>query len=123
MIDHDFAKRFADDWIAAWNRHDLDHILSHYSDDFEMASPLIVRAANEPSGKLRGKMAVGAYWARALTPRTLTLMPDLHFKLVSTLVGVDSITLYYRSNKGMAAELSQFGPDGKVLRAAAHYAL
>lgn len=123
MIDSLFARQFAADWIAAWNSHDLDRILSHYSDDFEMSSPLIVHAASEPSGKLRGKRAVGAYWARALTPRTLTLMPDLHFKLVTTLVGVDNITLYYRSNRRLVAEVFEFGPDGKVLRAAAHYAL
>jgi ketosteroid isomerase-like protein len=30
MIDAAFAQRFAADWIAAWNRHDLDAILAHY---------------------------------------------------------------------------------------------
>lgn len=38
VIDPAFARRFAADWIAAWNRHDLDAILAHYTDDFEMRS-------------------------------------------------------------------------------------
>ena len=41
-------------------------ILSHYEDDFEMASPLIVEVAGEPSGVLHGKDKVGAYWEKAL---------------------------------------------------------
>ena len=40
-----FAERFAKDWVAAWNSHDLDSILEHYEDDFEMSSPIKVRGA------------------------------------------------------------------------------
>ena len=38
MIDSTWAHEFAREWIAAWNSHDLELILSHYADDFEMAS-------------------------------------------------------------------------------------
>jgi ketosteroid isomerase-like protein len=55
-----FAERFANEWIAAWNSHDLERILEHYEDDFEMSSPIIAALAGESSGKLRGKLAVGA---------------------------------------------------------------
>ncbi|TAL06524.1 MAG: nuclear transport factor 2 family protein [Porticoccaceae bacterium] len=118
MIDADFAAHFAADWIAAWNAHDLDRILAHYSDDFEMSSPVIVQIAGEPSGRLKGKAAVGAYWAKALV-----LIPELHFELVTTLLGVDSVTLYYKGVRGMAAEVFFFGPERKVARACAHYAV
>lgn len=121
MIDTLFARRFTADWIAAWNRHDLDAILAHYADDFEMTSPLIPQLAGEPSGVLRGKTRVGAYWARALTPPALTLSPRLRFDLIGILTGVDSVALHYRSQRGPAVEVLQFGPDGKVVRAAAHY--
>jgi len=30
MIDRNFAARFAREWIAAWNSHDLERVLSHY---------------------------------------------------------------------------------------------
>lgn len=118
MIGKAFAEHFAADWIAAWNAHDLDRILSHYADDFEMSSPVIVQIAGEPSGTLRGKIVVGAYWQKALA-----LIPDLQFELISVLAGVGSITLCYKGARGrLAAEVFHFGPGGKVVKAFAHYA-
>lgn len=116
MLDKAFADHFAADWIDAWNTHDLDRILSHYTDDFEMSSPVIIKVAGEPSGTLQGKEAVGSYWAKALQ-----WIPDLHFELITTLVGVNSITLYYKSARGLSAEVFHFNQDGKVTRAYAHY--
>jgi hypothetical protein len=74
MIDKNFAEHFARDWIDSWNSHELDRILSHYSDQFEMSSPVIIQVVGEPSGTLKGKDAVGAYWAKALS-----LISDLRF--------------------------------------------
>jgi ketosteroid isomerase-like protein len=31
-----FAERFAAEWIAAWNNHNLEQILAHYEDDFDL---------------------------------------------------------------------------------------
>jgi len=117
MIDIQFAEHFAHDWIDSWNSHDIDRILAHYSDQFEMSSPIIAQIAGEPSGTLKGKEAVGAYWKKALA-----LIPDLRFELLAILTGIDSITLYYRSPRGLAAEVLHFGPDRKVVKAYAHYA-
>jgi SnoaL-like domain len=75
MIDKKFAEYFARDWIDSWNSHDLERILAHYSDQFEMSSPVIIQVAGEPSGTLKGKDAVGAYWAKALS-----LIPDLRLE-------------------------------------------
>lgn len=112
MIDKAFADLFAADWIDSWNKHDLNRILSHYIDDFEMSSPKIITVAGERSGTLKGKEAVGAYWAKALG-----ITPDLHFELISILMGVNSITLYYKGARDrLAAEVLHFGPDGKVVR-------
>ena len=118
MMDKTFAEQFAAEWIAAWNARDLKRVLSHYSDNFEMSSPLIATVAGEPSGRLKGKKAVGAYWTKALA-----LAPQLHFELVTTLIGAASITLYYKSYRGLAAEVLIFGPDRKVIEAFAHYAV
>lgn len=117
MLERKFAEQFAAEWIAAWNSHELPRILSHYSEDFEMSSPVIAQIAGEPSGRLKGKSAVGAYWAQALQR-----MPQLHFDLHSVLVGADSLTLYYKGHRGMSAEVLFFDTEGKVFRAAAHYA-
>lgn len=116
MIDKTFADHFAADWIDAWNQHDLDRVLSHYTDDFEMSSPVIIKVTGESSGTLKGKAAVAAYWAKALQ-----LVPNLRFELVATLVGVTSITLYYNGVRGASAEVFHFNQHGKVTRAYAHY--
>ncbi len=113
----DFAKHFAKDWIDAWNSHDLQRILSHYTDDFDMTSPKIIQITNEASGTLHGKTAVGNYWAKALQ-----MLPDLQFKLISTFVGVNTITLYYKgANNQLAAEVFHFNDSQQVTRAFAHY--
>ena len=118
-MDKPFVEHFTTDWIDSWNAHDLDRILSHYSDQFEMSSPAIIQVAGEPSGALQGKVAVRAYWKKALE-----LIPDLQFELLQVLSGVNSITVHYKGARGrLAAEVFHFGPDQKVTRAFAHYAL
>lgn len=117
MMKEGFAERFAKEWVDAWNSHDLERVLAHYEDDFEMSSPIIVTLMGEPSGKLKGKAAVGAYWAKALKA-----LPELRFELLAVLAGTDSVTLYYRGHRGLAAEVLHFGKNGKVRAAFAHYA-
>jgi hypothetical protein len=53
-MDKGFADKFAQEWIAAWNAHDVDRVLTHYTNDFEMTSPVITQVTGEPSGKLKG---------------------------------------------------------------------
>jgi len=118
VIDESFAESFAARWIRAWNAHDLDGVLSHCADDLEMSSPIIGQITGEPSGRLRGKNSVQAYWARALK-----LIPNLKLELISVLMGIDSITLFYIGAHGrLAAEVFHFGPDAKIVKASAHYA-
>ena len=54
MITSEFARQFSQEWLSAWNAHDLEAILSHYADDFEMISPYIVAITGESSGVLKG---------------------------------------------------------------------
>ena len=82
----------ARDWIAGWNAHDLDRILVHYADDFEMTSPLIVQRIGIESGKLKGKEAVRRYWAKGLAST-----PQLHFELREVMVGVNAVAIVYDS--------------------------
>jgi hypothetical protein len=117
MITQEFAQAFAEEWIAAWNSHDLDRIFSHYADDFEMSSPLIVERMGVLSGSLKGKPAIRLYWTAGLASQ-----PPLQFVLGSVFAGVDSITIEYRRVGGRhAAEVLFFGPDGKAIRGVAHY--
>lgn len=117
MIDGEFALAFAREWIDAWNAHDLERILEHYCDEFEMSSPLIVERGFEPSGVLKGKRAVRPYWQRGLNAQ-----PPLHFELDFVTRGVASITLVYRNQHGnRATEVLFFNAEGQVTRGVAHY--
>ena len=117
-MDIEKATAFADHWIEAWNNHDLDSILSHYTDDFEMSSPVMVESMGELTGKLKGKTSVREYWAKALAR-----YPELHFEKLHTLVGVDSVTIVYNGVRGLSAEVFYFDKLGKVHSACAHYEL
>jgi ketosteroid isomerase-like protein len=97
ILNADFALSFARSWIEGWNQHDIDAVLSHYVDDFELASPLIPSITGESSGVLHGKADVRAYWKQGLAQ-----IPDLYFELKEVLAGVDSITLYYQKTGSKA---------------------
>lgn len=117
MIPIQDVQGFAQEWIDAWNSHDLDRILSHYADDFQMISPFIMQLMNEPTGMIQGKENVRVYWARALER-----FSDLHIELIEVLTSVDSITIYHQAVLGKrAAEVFWFDENGKVKRAIAHY--
>lgn len=66
MITEQQAKIFAKDWIESWNSHDLDRILTHYSDDFEITTPMIKTFLGIDTGTLQGKQNIKEYWAVAL---------------------------------------------------------
>ncbi|GAB3890173.1 nuclear transport factor 2 family protein [Larkinella knui] len=111
------SHKLAIDWIASWNSHDLEAILSHYSDDIEISTPMIRLATDGTADSLVGKEAVRDYWKKALER-----IPDLHFELIDVTEGVNSVALYYKSvlNK-KAIEVMFFDNQGKVYKMVAHY--
>ena len=111
------SKKFAEQWIKSWNAHSLEEILSHYSDDIEITTPMIKMATGNESGSLKGKENVSEYWKKALEK-----IPDLHFELYDVTEGVNCIALYYKSvlNKN-AVELMFFNKEGKVCKMVACY--
>jgi len=117
-MDHTQALKFAEQWVTAWNQHDLAAILSHYTEDFSMTTPMIQKLTGDPSGTLKGKTAVGAYWETALKN-----IPDLEFKIIAVTSGVDSVSIYYHSVMGkVAIETFFFNTNGKIYKAIANYA-
>jgi hypothetical protein len=117
MITRPLAENFAHEWIEAWNSHDLERILSHYAEDFEMTTPMIALVNGGGNGTLKGRDAVGAYWEKSLQK-----VPDLHFELCEVYFSVDSICISYKAVFGLrAVEYLWFGEDGKVKKASAHY--
>jgi hypothetical protein len=116
-VDPELAGRVAREWFDAWNDHDLDAVMSHYADDVEFTSPFAVELSGRPDGTLRGADELRAYFGRALGA-----FPELRFGDLRVAQGVSSVTLCYRSVRGLdAAETMFFGADGKVVRVLAHY--
>jgi len=115
-MERERAERFAEEWYAAWNAHDLDAILDHYADDVEMGSPLVATLAGREDGRLAGKQALRGYFAAGLER-----FPDLRFEPIDLFVGVDSVVLHYRSAGRLSAEVIFLDERDKVVRYLAHY--
>jgi ketosteroid isomerase-like protein len=119
MIDQQWAQAFAKDWIESWNSHDMNRILAHYTDDFEMSSPLIVERLGLPEGKLKGKNAIREYWLPGLS-----MKPPLQFELVDVFVGVEEITIYYKNvGRRLVAETLFINSAGKATRGMAQWSV
>lgn len=113
LVNDEQLQRFASGWIASWNTHDLERILSHYAEDVEFMSPLLEQLPGEASGRLTGKAAL-----RNHVIRRLQAAPELRLHLQHALGGIDGCTLIYRDTLDqLTAETMTFGTDGLVLAA------
>ncbi len=111
MLERGWALEFAREWIESWNSHDLERILAHYTEDFEMSSPLIVERLGGEDGILKGKTAVAEYWKPSMS-----LDPPLRFELMDVLVGINQLTIYYRNvGRKVVAETLTFDSSLKAV--------
>jgi predicted ester cyclase len=111
-VTRDDAWSLADHWVAAWNAHDLDLIMTHYEDAVELTSPVAARLLGTPDGKVSGKANLRAYFQRGLDA-----FPELQFRLEDVLWGMNSVVLYYTNQKGTrTAEFMELSATGKVTR-------
>jgi ketosteroid isomerase-like protein len=113
----EFARAFAQEWVAAWNAHALERILEHYDDGVVLVSPVAARLVGN-NGRVEGKAALRAYFERGLAAYA-----DLRFDLTDVLWGVETIVVCYVNNVrgGKTAEVMQMSAGGKVLRVWANY--
>jgi hypothetical protein len=113
----DEAWNLANHWIADWNSHDLNSIMTHYEDAIELISPAAAQLLNKSDGKVTGKADLRAYFQRGLEA-----YPELNFRLEDVLWGVNSLVLYYTNQKGTrTAEFMELWATGKVARVVANY--
>ena len=111
------STEFAHEWIEAWNSHDLERIMTHYADEVDFTSPVILRLLGIADGRIKGKADLKAYFKKGLEA-----YPDLHFELQHVLDGMNSVTLVYKSiNNTLSAELMELDSEGKACRVKAHY--
>jgi len=117
MLTESAVRQFAADWLDAWNSHNLDAILSHYTPEVVLTSPAAARLLNDPSGTVTGKDALSAYFARGLEA-----YPNLTFELHDVMWGLSSIVLYYRNQNGTkTGEFMELDANLKVTRVVANY--
>ena len=117
MLAEKEAERFAKDWCDAWNSHDLEAILSHYSDDVALTSPTAARLLKDPRGLVVGKEALQHYFSVGLMA-----YPNLRFEVLDVTCGVSSVVVYYANQNGTnVSEYMELNSDGKIAKVIAHY--
>lgn len=116
LIEKEWAHAFAAEWIDAWNAADIDRILAHYTDDFEMSSPFILERLGVGSGRLSGKEQIRSYWLKSLSAT-----PSLRFDLMDVFSGMDVIAILYRNitRDRVVIERLRFDENGRVFEAEA----
>jgi ketosteroid isomerase-like protein len=117
MLSESQARQFADEWVLAWNSHDLDAIMSHYASEVVLTSPVAANLLSDPSGIVAGKEALRRYFERGLAA-----YPDLTFELLDVMRGISSVVLYYVNQKGTkSGEFMELDANQKVVRVVANY--
>lgn len=90
---------FVTGWCDAWNAHDVDAVLAHFHEDAVFASPFGRLVIDGSEGVFRGKAAIRHYWTTALA-----MVPELHFEVVRYCIGVDTIVIEYRNQRGVVVD-------------------
>ncbi len=104
------AIEFGEQWLRAWNAHDVEVILKHFHKDVVFASPVAARLFPETGGVLRGRDALRAYWNEGIRR-----MPDLKFVIVGLYEGIDTLIINFRNHRGdLVNEVLIF--DGELVR-------
>jgi hypothetical protein len=117
MLTEEQVHRFANEWIEAWNSHDLDRIMAHYCEDIVLISPVAAKLLNDPAGTVRGREALRAYFQKGLE-----VYPQLRFELIEVMWGLSSVVLHYANQRGTkSAEFMEIDSEGKIVNVVANY--
>jgi SnoaL-like protein len=111
---------FAESWIAAWNRRDVDAVLAHYADTAQFISPLASNFVDRPI--LCDKKELEDYWRAALAR-----ISALEFKLDHAAWDERrrELNVVYEANlngqRKRACEIMQFDASGRQISGEALY--
>ena len=110
QLTSEFAKNFADEWINAWNAHDLNRIMKLYASDIVFHSAGISIVMQNDKSSVKGTAALTEYWRRALE-----LLPELCFQFKDLMIGSDALTIMFSDDRGQSvAETFIFNDSGLV---------
>lgn len=110
---------FASAWIDAWNRRDIDTLVSHYTPDVRFVSP--VAAQRTGSSTVNGRDELAAYWSGARQYKKFVFMFE---SLVWDPVRLVLVIVYQREvddRHDRAVEIFCFRSDGLVYSGEALY--
>lgn len=117
MIDPKKAQEFAEQWIQAWNNHDLDAIMNFYSDSIHHVSPKLMMLFGASSSIIEDKRQLRNYFEAALKRS-----PQLHFSLQEIFSGVGSIVIIFQSTTGIHVAVTlNVDENMKITQYMAHY--
>jgi ketosteroid isomerase-like protein len=110
-------RAFAQHWVDAWNRRDLDQILEHYAADVEFEADTVVRRWQKPDGKLKGLAELREHFLLGLE-----LAPNLHFEIEDVFASPSGYAvLYSRENGNRVLDAVELNLEGKAYRVKAFY--
>jgi hypothetical protein len=111
------GRTLGEEWVAAWNAHDLDAIMALYAPGVVFQTPTAIATLGIPDGRVEGAQALREHFARGLAR-----LPDLRFDLDRIYVGVRSIAITYRWADGTpVAELHEYDDQELIARVQALY--
>ena len=106
MLTEDSARKLTAHWIHAWNTHDLDEIMSHYGEDVVLISPVAARILSDPSGTVKGREALRAYFKKGLEA-----YPNLRFDLIDMMWGLSSFSAELEGVRDILRRLGVVQPE------------
>lgn len=116
-VDLRAAEEYAKGWIEAWNSHNVDALVDHYTDDVVFHSPFVQKLNGDESGVIQGKEALRDYFKRGMEA-----YPHTRFQLHRVGLGVGSIILNYISVENtLASEMHVLDENGKATEVRCHY--
>jgi ketosteroid isomerase-like protein len=111
------AGELAQEWIAAWNGHELDAIMRLYAPGVVFQTPTAIASLGIADGRLEGRERLREHFARGLQR-----LPDLHFELEQLHVGVRSVAITYRWRDGTSVcEVHEYDGGELIERVQALY--
>jgi len=119
-MSYDSMMAFAESWIAAWNRRDVDAVLAHYAEAAQFVSPVASNVVGRPI--LRDKKELEHYWRTALGR-----ISSLEFRLDHAAWDERrrELNVVYEANlngeRKRACEIMQFDASGRQIRGEALY--
>jgi ketosteroid isomerase-like protein len=101
------AVAFSEQWVAAWNAHDVELVLEHFHEDAVFTSPVAAKILPDTAGIVHGKAALRDYWTRALQH-----VANLRFVVEAVYEGIDTVVIAYRNqDDGLVSEVLRFAGD------------